>query len=474
MTLLCLWAPHLPVQVALADHPELADQPLVIVGRPWDDDQVLDGSAPARAAGVAAGQRLAAAQSRCPQAVVHRADEDVYATLQNALRTVLRDLTPRVETVKLGLLLADVTHHHALRDNEAPHRAYTHLARRIHRAAQDATALDVRVGVAPQRFTAEQATRATHPHGWAVVLPGEARGFLAPLPLTTLPADAEMLRRLHILGIRTLGDLARLPRRAVIHQFDARAGFLHDLACGKDPRPVHPDAPPLHLTRTHTWEPPVRRRGPLDAQVARLLQGLAVKLQRTGYQVQGLRISLAIEAGQPLTETCAVEPPTADGERLTRRALTLLARMRPAAGITALTLTLYPLRPAYLGATQLALFQAPRTTRRRQLQETLRRLRQRFGELIIQVAALVAPPPPRALQVVQDHGGTVRTLVWPDHMARVARIYEHWRVHRRWWGQPVRRDYYRLETADGRGHTRVRTLFHDLETDRWWLERRSR
>jgi hypothetical protein len=76
--------------------------------------------------------------------------------------------------------------------------------------------------------------------------------------------------------------------------------------------------------------------------------------------------------------------------------------------------------------------------------------------------------------VVQDRDGTVRTLVWPDHMARVARIYEHWRVHRRWWGQPVRRDYYRLETADGRGHTRARTIFHDLETDRWWLERRSR
>jgi len=32
----------------------------------------------------------------------------------------------------------------------------------------------------------------------------------------------------------------------------------------------------------------------------------------------------------------------------------------------------------------------------------------------------------------------------------------------------VRRDYYRLETDDGR----VRVVFRDLEGERWWLERR--
>ena len=42
MTRLCLWAPHLPVQVTLAD------RPFVIVRQPWDDDQVLDGNALAR------------------------------------------------------------------------------------------------------------------------------------------------------------------------------------------------------------------------------------------------------------------------------------------------------------------------------------------------------------------------------------------------------------------------------------------
>jgi hypothetical protein len=51
----------------------------------------------------------------------------------------------------------------------------------------------------------------------------------------------------------------------------------------------------------------------------------------------------------------------------------------------------------------------------------------------------------------------------------VAQIYEHWRERRRWWARPRRRDYYRAETDDGQ----MRVVFRDLESDRWWLERRS-
>jgi hypothetical protein len=206
------------------------------------------------------------------------------------------------------------------------------------------------------------------------------------------------------------------------------------------------------------------------AQLSRLLQALAVQIQRTGYQVQGLRVTVDTEKGQSCTRAGSVEPPTADEVRLIRRALPLLDQIRPMAGIVSLTLTLYPLRPVHLGATQLALFEAPQSARRRRLQETFRRLRQRFGAFIIQVAALVAPPPPQPIRVVRDAQNKVRALVWPDHLARVVRLYEHWRVRRRWWGRPIRRNYYRLET----GEPQVRVVFHDLETDRWWLERRTR
>jgi hypothetical protein len=76
------------------------------------------------------------------------------------------------------------------------------------------------------------------------------------------------------------------------------------------------------------------RRGPLEAYAARLVETLAARLARSGYQAQGLRVALALEASAPLTETGAVEPPTADAARLTRRALALLAGLHLAADVT--------------------------------------------------------------------------------------------------------------------------------------------
>jgi hypothetical protein len=145
-----------------------------------------------------------------------------------------------------------------------------------------------------------------------------------------------------------------------------------------------------------------------------------------------------------------------------------LEEQNPARPVAALALSLYPLRPAHLGASQLALFTAPADQRMSRLQEVLRRLRERFGEMVITIASLLGPPPPRAVQVTCADEGSPLALIWHDDILPVARVYEHWRERRRWWTLPVERDYYRAETADGR----VRVIFRDRRNDRWWLERR--
>jgi hypothetical protein len=207
----------------------------------------------------------------------------------------------------------------------------------------------------------------------------------------------------------------------------------------------------------------------LTIQVERLGAQLAERLVRRGYQAQGLRLTLEDEAGRRVEAAVPIEPPTADREALVRRATTLLQRQALTAAVTALTLTCYPLRPAYLGATQLTLFSAPINARLTRLQETLRRLRARFGEWVIRVAALLGPPAPRPVQVTTTHAGHPRALVFPDRIVPVRRLYEHWRVRRRWWATYESHDYYRLETRTDE----VRVVFHDRQADAWYLERHA-
>src|SRR5690606_7726897 len=139
-----------------------------------------------------------------------------------------------------------------------------------------------------------------------IVPPQRDRAFLAGLPLTALPAETEILRRLDLLGIHTLSGLAALPRLALIRQFGTQAGFLHDLASGRDPRPVMPDAPPLELRHSHALEPPATDSALLLAIGRRLATALARTLQKQSYQAQGLRVQLTDITGTLATTATAV------------------------------------------------------------------------------------------------------------------------------------------------------------------------
>jgi len=480
----CLLISHLPVQVEKSADPALAEAPLVIGGRPWDDEVVLDCCPQAAAAGVYPGIQLAQAEKLCPAACFLLARESLYRVAHEGLASASGSFSPTVETARLGLVYAEVSGMERL---IGPDRV---LIRKLAAAAEETTGLAVQVGIATDKFTALQAARAAQPGGGLLVPAGEEAGFLFPIPLSVLPAELEMRRRLALLGIDTLGGLAALSRPAVIRQFGPEAGPLHNLAGGRDPRPVQADAPPLAVVVKRELEEPVALRNPLSYHVHRMTAELAETLTRRGYQAEGLRLTVGQADGvgehkhlshaskspvsappspEPIiTRGMAVKPPSADSAKLERLAKQLLDRIGLERPVESLVLTSYPLRPAHLGAVQLKLFEQARDSRRERLKETLRGLRARFGELVVMVAALVGPPPPQRIQVSLGPNGLPQLLSREDRIWPVATVYESWRERRRWWGRPVLRDYYRLETRDGL----ARVVYCDLRSGQWLLERR--
>ncbi len=88
--------------------------------------------------------------------------------------------------------------------------------------ARRAVPVPARWGAATSRFCAHAAARAARPGRGAKIVPaGAERGFLAPLPVSLLPAPlgAELAPALERLGIRTLGELAALPSGALADRF---------------------------------------------------------------------------------------------------------------------------------------------------------------------------------------------------------------------------------------------------------------
>src|SRR5205814_9963200 len=74
--------------------------------------------------------------------------------------------------------------------------------------------------------------------------PGAERRFLCDLPVEVLwDLKPEMLRRLRLLGLRTLGQVAALPARTLAQPLGPAAYWYRNLARGVDRRTVRPWRP---------------------------------------------------------------------------------------------------------------------------------------------------------------------------------------------------------------------------------------
>ena len=473
MRFACVLIEHLPVKVETLLTPALAQQALVVL-RPWDE-RVLDASSQAAAAGVGPGDTRRRAEQLCPQAAILPAREALYQARHESLIAALGQFADAVESGDWGEGFVEIG---ALARTFPSEQA---LALQLAAEVEGEVGLAPALGIASNKFTALQAARqAAGGLGICVVPAGREGRFLALLPATALPElPAEMLRRLHLFGMTTLGELAALPRPALARQFGAEAVVFHDLARGIDPRPLIPQAPPPLISRRLALPELASERGLVLAALDHLVGQLAGQLEASGFQATALSLAVATGAGQELLQGSSLRPPSADVDVLRRLAARLLGRLPLASPVTSLAVTAYPLREWHAGARQLALLDEdvsgqyrPLSAELNRLWEAVRLLRQRFGEAVIRLASAVGPPAPIPIQVEARPDGMPAWLGWPapaqgGRPHRVASVYEHWRVYDRWWEQPVQRDYYQVET-DGQA---VFTVFRD-EQGRWFLERR--
>jgi nucleotidyltransferase/DNA polymerase involved in DNA repair len=344
------------------------------------------------------------------------------------------------------------------------------LAERIVAQVHQAVHLMPAIGIAANKFTALQAARqASAETNHVLVVPkGDERRFLASLPLTILPEPPiELLRRLHLFGITTLGGFADLPRAAVVMQFGAECGFFHDLARGIDPRPLSPQSPPPMLSRSLSFADPLANRQQTLAAVEHVAGRLARELDQSGYHAMALSLTLSAADDSAHTTGATVKPPSCDAQLLRRTAGRLLGKLNLSSGVTGLTLIAYPLREWHVGVRQMTLFEEPVQPRLARLREVLRNLQQRFGETIIRLASVIGPPLPLSIEVGLRPDGTPMWLRWGGWARLVDQVYEFWREQHNWWDQPVARDYYQVELN---GEV-VFTVFRDGK-GRWFLDRR--
>jgi nucleotidyltransferase/DNA polymerase involved in DNA repair len=390
----CLMIPAFTLRAALREQPGLRSKPVALAPGAGEKPLVGPCTGAAEQAGVRPGMRLSEALATCPE--LHLVEQDpagVEAEWERILRR-LEDAGLALEPVEPGCAYFET-------------RGIERLAGGVRAAVQRALdavgpAWEPRVGVAERRFAA-LAAASTAPAGRALVVDDEETElFLAPLPLHLLPLGPERREELSELGVKRLGDLARLPQAAVADRLGAEGADAWRLAHGESDGRVSARRPPAEIAETLEFPEPVANELTLERALGALLDRLLAREERGGRMPRRVAVSARLVGGGSWRRTATLREPTAEAARL-RRALAPKLSELPAPAVE-LRLELGELTESLGTQTELV---RPRGSRlRSRLREGLRQVRAAVGIDAVCTVVEVAPwsriPETRAILVPRD------------------------------------------------------------------------
>ena len=357
------------------DDPSLRGRP-VIVGGDARRGVVLAASYEVRPFGVRSAMPMARALRLAPDAVVVRPRFDAYADASARVFEILESVTPLCEPLSLDEAFLDVTASRSL------FGAPAEIAARLRRRIADEVGLPASAGIAGVKLVAKIASDLAKPNGQLEVPAesGAGAAFLAPLPVSRLwgigPKSAQQLA---VLGITTIGDLARLDPAALERRLGPGGRDLWERACAIDPRPVVPDREAKSIGAEETFDEDLTGVEALRPRVHAQALRVAHRLRRAGLRARTVQLKLKRADFTLVTRRATFDEPTDDGQTLYRQAVLLLARepARPTrlTGVSAQNLIA-------AATPQLGLF-APRPTHADTLNRALDAIADRFGAAAI-------------------------------------------------------------------------------------------
>ena len=303
--------------------PSLRGKP-VIVGGLGGRGVVTSASYEARTFGVTSAMPTVRARRLCPHAIFLSNDFEAYVDHSHRIRDVFVSYTPLVEPLSLDEAFLDVSG--SVRLFGTP----VEMARRI-RSDVAGLGLPCSVGVAPNKFLAKLASARAKPDGLLVVPADRVVDFLHPLPVSALwgvgEPTADSLRRL---GLKTVGDVARMPRMTLERAVgEALGAHLHAIANGVDERAVTPHEPAKSVGSEATFATDLDDIHEILREVLRLSDRTATRLRGAGLCGRTVTLKIRFSNFRTITRSRTLEAAVDTGPELYEAARALLERINP-------------------------------------------------------------------------------------------------------------------------------------------------
>jgi DNA polymerase-4 len=297
------------------DNPRLKGKP-VIVGRIEGRGVVAAASYEARRFGVRSAMPMAKAKELCPKAVFLPPRFERYKEISSQIQEILRSYTPLVEGISLDEAFLDVTGHEA-----------ETIAKRIKQRIKEEIKLTCSIGIAPNKFLAKLASNLGKPDGFTLIRGDEVDEVLKDLPVSMIWGVGEVTeKRLHELGIHTIGELRKVPLEELVARFGKHGERLYNLSRGVDNSPINPKRKAKSISHEVTFPKDLYDPEEVKRVLHKLSEEVGRRLRRKGLKGRTIEIKVRYPDFSQITRSLSLDMPTDSTDTIWSQAERLFER----------------------------------------------------------------------------------------------------------------------------------------------------
>jgi len=295
-------------------HPELVGKPVVVGGDgdPTKRGVVSTASYEARTFGIHSALPLRTAYRLCPEAAFLPVDYEEYSRVSERIKAILKEVTPIVEDVGIDEAYLDISSIHGASDE---------IAREIKRKIKEGTELSCSVGVAPNKLLAKIASDLEKPDGLTIITEEDIENRIWPLPVRKLRGVGPKTEAyLKAIAVKTVGELAALPRERLVEEFGQSYGdYLYEASRGIDESGLVTHWEPKSISREITFQRDTDNWQFIAKNLVELIQDVVANVKEEGYRGRTVTVKVRFNDFKTYTRARSLDDFT-DSEPEIRRA----------------------------------------------------------------------------------------------------------------------------------------------------------
>jgi len=290
--------------------PSLKGKAVVVGGQRDERGVVSAASYAARKFGVHSAMPLRTAAKMCPQAIFVNGHPERYRECSEKVHRVLGTFSPQVEMASIDEAYLDMT------GTERLHGPPLKAAHTLHQRMKADTGLNCSVGIGTSRLIAKVSSAQAKPNGVLYIVPGQEAKFLAPLDVREIPGVGKVMEtHLHALGIKKVGDLARLDESELSDRFGKWGLALAGKSRGEDAggwfdTEVGADAGAKSISHEHTYNEDTADVAQLESTLMRLSEMVGRRLRESNVHARTVQLKLRYKDFTTITRAHTLASPT--------------------------------------------------------------------------------------------------------------------------------------------------------------------